>query len=125
MKTSIENFKFYVNEKKRMVTCVLNYYYTMDHRVESFVGNLNKDFWPYKPFTSVGVAKCDKDDVFDVNIGKKVAQAKAESQMYKDAADYMINTLAKFETHVGSDIVDFLDKADRTIAHNDEYIRKF
>ncbi len=74
--------------------------------------NINRDI------VGIGVATCSDDDTPDVEIGKKVARAKAESSAYIQACKRIDNGLGKYEQIYGK----FFDKASRVTYHNDRYI---
>lgn len=73
--------KFVVNTNKNTITCILHFNfeaYTKDHYVlESF----GTDYFDKKRI-SVAVAKCNENDTFNVEKGKKIAYAKAKKEMF-------------------------------------------
>ena len=95
--------QFFVNEKKRTVACKLYWCLSNDSR--------------FRVETSVGIAKCTEEDVFDVEIGKKVAHAKAENKAYNRAARKLEEVGMNYlrEAHC---ILEFLHKADFCQCHN-------
>lgn len=110
-----EMTRFFVNEEKRTVVCVL-------------YGNLNvPTIWdgcvyiPQNLLCERGVAKCAPEDVFDVERGKRIALAKAENQMYLSALKYLDNYMAQIAVFVNAFEM-FNDKAYHACAHNDDYI---
>jgi hypothetical protein len=77
--------------------------------------------------TVVATAHCHKDDVFNLEIGKKVALAKAELVAYKESRRILISKLQEtINTVVGlSEMAErFGDKAENVITHNKEYITR-
>lgn len=75
----------------------------------------------------VATAHCHKDDTFNLETGKKVALAKAESRAYKEARSVMnrrlqntINTVVQLANMAKR----FSEKAEDAIEHNTEYITR-
>lgn len=105
--------KFFVNEKKRTVTCTI-----VAELLTPF------DAWNTIPNTyinGVGVAKCCEEDTFDVERGKRIAMAKAENNAYKKSIKYLepftkelLNTIYEMGTYA--------EKAGEYLAHNEDYI---
>ena len=105
--------KFFVNEKKRTVTCTI-----VAELLTPF------DTWNTIPNTyinGVGVAKCCEEDTFDVERGKRIAMAKAENNAYKKSVNYLepftkelLNTIYEIGTYA--------EKAGEYLAHNEDYI---
>jgi len=72
---------------------------------------------------ATGYAKCDKNDIFDVEIGKKIALARAESKLYWKVRTEVIaakNDALKFITGANR----FINKAKNVCKHNEDYIEK-
>lgn len=106
--------KFYVNEKKRTVVCVLEGFLNVpEYRNGVWVDN--------KYFKAYGVAKCSPEDTFDAERGKRIAMAKAENQIYLDALRH-IEPYVNNMNDVISAFVKFNEKVYRTCAHNEDYI---
>lgn len=126
IKTSVDNYKFIVNEKKGCVTCVLEYRLAGTDLAVDIMSNVDYEFY-HKNFlrTAVGVARLNNEDTFDVEIGKKVARARAESMMYNQAGQYIDNILAKIQRDFIDPCIGFIGKAGEVIDHNDEYIKQF
>ena len=110
-----DGIKFYVNEKKRIVTCIVTAIVETPHSWDSCVTI------PSIEVNGVGVAKCHADDVFDVERGKRIAMAKAENKAYNAASNYLYeysNDVLFFSIK----IADFFSKNIKCCSHNDEYI---
>ena len=71
-----------------------------------------------------GVAIAKDGDTFDVNIGKKVALAKAENLAYKRINNFF-KKYYKIYTDATKAIKDFDAKSKRVINHNISYMSKF
>lgn len=125
IKTSVVDTKFSVNEKKGCVTCILTYRYKTDDLIEGVLGSIMPNHWCYKEFEAVGVARLNDVDIFDSEIGKKVARARAESVMYRDAGTYINDALLKLQHRFTDPATGFILKAGNVIEHNDEYISQF
>ena len=106
--------RFFVNEKKRTVVCMLN-------------GHLNTPSWTMGAYVneawikSYGVAKCSPEDTFDVERGKRIAMAKAENRAYLDALKLIEPYIENMEAYIAA-YANFNGKVYRTCAHNSEYI---
>lgn len=110
-----EDTQFYVNEKKKTVTCKVTCVLHVPYSWESPVDMLGRTFH------IVATTKCCDSDVFDVERGKRIAMAKAENKAYTQAATYLFEHLKHFMFFQTS-IYKFLDKTDHQCAHNEEYI---
>jgi hypothetical protein len=127
--------EYFVNESNNTVTCKLSFRLNPSDgtRYNSYCNALFylsdavlkeeesiRDSW-----TIAETAKLDPDDTFDVEIGKKVARAKAESSAYK----FMAKKIAKIIDGSYNVIVDsceqFIEKAAGVKRHNDEYLSQF
>lgn len=109
--------QFFINPDQRIVVCKLT---GTLMGPESNRWYLNPNFEP-RNLTSIGKAVCSPNDKFDVNIGKKIALAKAESAIYNKACKVIAN-----EMNVCADYIEMLRtfflKADDVIEHNLDYI---
>lgn len=125
MKVSGENFKvsyadnsarFFVNEEKRTVACELTGALLIPGNVGIFFD------WPFdRDVTVTAVARCSKNDTFDVNRGKRIALAKAENKIYLQSLR-LINEASKGAEDLLSARDRFTEKAYACCAHNEEYI---
>lgn len=107
--------EFYVNEKKRTVTCKL-------------VGLLNGPYensgsviFPSELIRVSSTARCHKDDTFDVEKGKRIALSKAENEMYCQASLLVSQFVEKLD-FLRNACNDFAVKSIRCQAHNIDYI---
>lgn len=128
IKVSFKDFKFIVDEKKQTVTCIMQYRINVPNaikRVQSpFIDGDKLSHFTDKMFVARGVARVQDGDTFDVNVGKKVAQAKAENAAYKNAMKCLSPTYNKIvEAYVM--LVKFNHKADNVFNHNVDYVRNF
>jgi len=109
-----------VNKKKNVVYCIANVrvdtpYVNND---DAYINFYSKDGIKDK---AVGVAKCSPNDNFDIEIGKRIAYARAENNAYKMVSDW-INEPMKLFNQMSLDIARFQLKAKRCIDHNKDYI---
>lgn len=125
IKTSVSNTKFAVNQKKGCVTCIMTYHFNNDSFIDDVMYAVVPDYWRNKDYTVVGVAYLNDTDTFDEEIGKKIARAKAESQMYKQAGMLIDQTIVKVQEKFVEAGLSFILKAGNVITHNDEYISQF
>lgn len=133
LKLSFNEPTFYVNESKKTVTCVLNYRLrvkgndvlaTAIHLVSGAYLDNDDNAIRY-PFVVSCTAKLNPLDKFDVEIGKKVARAKAESLAYKHISRTLNRSIGKFVRESTELCTEFNCKMFNVCAHNDEYISKF
>jgi len=75
-------------------------------------------------FTVTGKAVCSDNDADHVEIGKAVAQAKAESKCYASVSKFLSDRVAEGCAIITAAMDDFEDKANSVITHNEEYINK-
>lgn len=110
-----ERICFYVNEEKKVVTC------TMEATVLVPTNYYDTVFIPQHYCKCVGVAKCHKDDEFDIERGKRIAMAKAENDAYKKASEYLMKYYKEILFFFIS-IGDFMEKCNNCCEHNEDYI---
>ena len=83
--------KYYINEEKRTVTAVMEVnedaifdYLDKKWNINLYFSKESKELKAlYMPTKFVGVARCVEEDVFDPNIGKRIAREKALKKYYK------------------------------------------
>lgn len=83
-----ENGKFFVNEEKRKVVCVLEntadaFENFADQNFPIFISNLNIWEKVQMPDKFIGIATCSPDDEFDIEIGEKLAYSRAKDNFNK------------------------------------------
>ena len=91
MKSRVEIYKtnFFINEEKKVVTCVITadlnitkldfpHIILSTHKVFPKLGIDNT-----KAVVEVGIAKCNPLDIFNIEKGKKIAESKAKSNLFK------------------------------------------
>lgn len=130
IKLSFGEPKFFINEKKQVVTCMLNYQLNAsDYASLSILRYLVRKyactFDSYGESYVTAQAKLDPLDTFDEEIGKKVARAKAESKAYGVVEKALRTAFERFEDEFANAIDEFSDKSTDTIAHNNRYIKQF
>ena len=79
--------------------------------------------YDYDEFEGVGVARCKQGDDFNPEVGLKIATAKAESNAYRKARNY-INKLKARRLFEIEQFNRFLEKGEGVIQHNEKYIHK-
>ena len=99
MKLQVITTEFFVNEKKKTVTCVItgelhitNMEIDVDFIVPKSNNCLDRSVWDepdriqnYNYFRITSTTKCKEGDTFDPIKGKKIAKQKARIRMYKEA----------------------------------------
>lgn len=126
--------KFYVDEEKRVVVCVIT---GVSHLVNDFVEDIWNDdvnfdiSYPlYKklemPNTFIGKAVCAAEDEWDVEMGKKIAYSRAKEKVYTSffkranlfaqTIDLRLNELVNRFNALGEAVSDNKAKLDSEIA---------
>lgn len=117
------NKKYIVNKEAGVVVCVItaklniiNTELWWDSLIENF---LNKR----GPYEFVGVAKCHKDDVFDEQKGKYIAESKAKYKLYSNTETLLKKAFGKLRSTTDAvlgSINLYNSYKDRELAHIDE-----
>lgn len=125
--------RYYVNEKKKTVTCVMTCRLTGNPTVMEMLyvmRNLeSSEMYEYNdiryPFEIAATSKLYPGDTFNVETGKKVARAKAESQAYLNTSNKIGKLIGKYFNMVQNMYDEFYTKSESVVSHNDEYLEKF
>lgn len=86
---------------------------------------VDKKIIPALPKGVKAIATVHEGDVYDENIGLKVAMAKAEIDAYATVNNWLVDINDILIDNVNYKIDDFAIKADRVIDHDIEFIKKF
>lgn len=130
IKLSFAKPSFTVNTAKRTVTCVLRY--TINIPEMFSVANSGRSKKPasgisvgqcFVENSAVGIAICCPDDKFCPKIGKEIAEARAESQAYKDASKHMADVYSAIAEKFSDYSLEFATRGARIVEHNDAYIK--
>ena len=127
-KLSFDEPKFFVNEKMGIVTCVMHCYLKGQDWAMKEMGDVidgYKDNPISHGFTITEIAHLDPQDTFDVEIGKKVARAKAESSAYRYMTKSLIRVVGKYCNMLSDGLNAFGEKAAGVIAHNKRFLEQF
>ena len=111
---------YYINEKKRTVTCKLRAYLFGPVETKGGMWTRGIDF-PYETLTVTSTAYCHKGDKFDIERGKRVALSKAENELYSTAS-LKVSEIAEKLDFLRDACNDFFKKSIRCQAHNIDYI---
>lgn len=135
IKLSFGSPEYFVNESNNTVTCKLSFRLNPSDgtRYNSYCKALfNLSDAVLKEEDSIGdswfiteTAKLDPADTFDVETGKKVARAKAESSAYKFMAKRISKIIDKSYNVIVNSCEQFIEKAAGVKRHNDEYLSQF
>lgn len=68
-----------------------------------------------------GIAKCNPEDEYNFNIGRRIALARAEIKAYKYYKKFLIEVNDYYQ-RLATDFADLYDKLRKQISHNKEYI---
>lgn len=124
LKLSVRDTKYYINPAKETVTCVMKF--TMDgptdtmRAIDDYIWATNESF----DTTVTVTAKVRSGDVFNEEVGVKIARTKAESAMYRRVGRLMYR-VAEHYSGVFKNVYDFAQKSSGVIIHNDKYLQKF
>ena len=117
----------YVTENNK-VKCTLNYrinvptfvHYDADFN-ESAVHSYG-EFVLGERHTVTGVAICGPDDKFNKQVGREIAEARAEAKAYKHAAILVKKYVKAVADAYANMSLEFEAKADQVQRHNKEYV---
>lgn len=124
LKVSVYNTKYYVNQAKKTVTCVLDFELRgPDKFREVLFDYIYRSKDPFQ-WRVVMTARLDPQDQFDPDKGCQIARAKAETSMYLTTA----KLLDRFNNYLLYNLLpyanDFQVTASQVINHNNEYLSK-
>lgn len=115
--------KFSHNGKK--VVCVLNYYISAPEYYDKNGSYGNFRFGNgSETMKAIGVAVCSDDDIFDLEKGKKIAKARAETEAYKRATELLRDKVFNLAHSYVNMYTDFYSRNINVRKHNKEYIKK-
>jgi hypothetical protein len=124
-KISFTNTEFHVNTSgktgKTVVTCTLTCVVRQPLIDNGAVFN-TLALWGPDSFTVTAKAVCSDNDISRVEIGKAVAQAKAESKAYAGVAKFLGDRVTTGCAILAAALGRFEGKAEGVIAHNKKYI---
>ena len=115
--------KYVVNKEAGTVVCIMKVHRRIMDRNRWYDTYIDRFFNTSKDFTYVGVAKCHKDDTFDEQKGKYVAESKAKCKMYSDVEVVLkraFNELRSLTDDVVAHINLYNAYKDRELAHIDD-----
>ena len=113
------------SNKGNKVVCVLNYFITAPEYYDK-----NGSYGSFKfgngseAMKAIGVAVCGRDDIFDIEKGKKIAKARAETEAYKRATELIRDKVFNLAHAYANMYTDFYTKNMNVRKHNKEYIKK-
>lgn len=73
-------------------------------------------------YTATGKATCNSDDVFNKQIGREIANARAEAKAYKHTQNLVNKQVKEMIKKYYDMVLEFDEKADFIQRHNAEYI---
>lgn len=122
-KLRFTNKKYIVNKEAGIVVCVITTKFNVTNR-ELWWNSLIDDFLDKRePYEFVGVAKCHKDDTFDEQKGKYIAESKAKCKLYSNVETLLKKAFGKLRD-VSNTVVTHIDLynayKDRELSHIDE-----
>lgn len=122
MKLQVITTEFFVNEKKKSVTCVItgalhitNMEIDIDFYVPKSNNCLDRSVWVepdriqnYNYFRIASTTKCKEGDTFDPIKGRKIAKQKARIRMYKEATKLCYEAYRVFVSELTNDMDRFI-----------------
>lgn len=128
MKLSFYNTVYYINEEKKTVTCKTYYSITSSQsRLLNYMAHITDNDHPHELY-AIGTARLYENDNWDIETGKKVARAKAETKAYEYVAK-RANKIARDTMDISLKINGLCGTvskmANKVRKHNDEYLSKF
>jgi hypothetical protein len=121
IKISFIDQRFYVDQKRNEVHCVLNFKPLYPSFIQSILTQLG---WYTPNWTVRSSAYLKEQDSFDIVKGQKVALAKAENKAYCKVGR-ILKLVQEYIKLSDWQISSFCDKVDNVNNHNLEYINKF
>lgn len=116
-KIKFTGISYNVIEDKGIVVC----------KVTAQIPYLSNDQWclyiDSNCIEAKAIARCNKDDKFDVVKGKKIARAKAEKKIYLKMFK-RINKLLESGNDLFKDLIDFKTRISSYAIHNEGYITR-
>jgi hypothetical protein len=129
-KLSFREPEYEVNRDKGEVTWTMYYILKGNPKALSLLSRMG-DF-EHDPhnrfrtcFKTVYTARVCDGDVFDVNIGKKIARTNAESNAYIQTSNLIFNMINKYSGMLENLHDSFYVKAQSVVDHNDEYLSPY
>lgn len=96
------SIKYNINEEKKVVTCISEYSIgnlhnnlTTGHcslelsKAIKLFGNNSIRKSSFIRFTVIGIARCNPEDIFDIELGKKIAESRASIKAFKFYSEYI------------------------------------
>ncbi len=127
-KLSFMETEFHVSTSRKtgktVVTCTLTGFIRQPEIQNGEVFNVLPCWTDNLIITVTGKAVCSANDADNVEIGKAVAQAKAESKCYASVSKFLRDRVAQGCAILTAAMDNFEDKAKGVIAHNEEYINR-
>ena len=122
IKVSFGKPKYYVNEAKRTVTCVLDY----DLQVPmptNYWQVINDTTFKGLCGTVTGTARCSEDDKFNTEVGMEIASSRAEQKAYVKCVTFLQK---QWDNHMvyKKMLDDFTEKGRGVVSHNEVYINR-
>jgi hypothetical protein len=120
VKISFEEPCFYVKEEENKVFCKLGFYIKGPEDVIRIIEN----FADAECCEVTAYAKLHPEDNFDLNVGMKVARARAETMAYRQFERMLCRITWRLMGVIDA-FVDFNEKTQNVIESNNKYISKF
>ena len=127
LKISTRDVNVIVDKENRTVTHIMVWKFKMPELIRKALGFGRRDKCDVIKSRSIGIAYCHPEDIFDEEIGKRIARAKAESNAYLNAAKMLesrLNKLANIVSEINNRVEDFASKAIDVEKHNREYCKR-
>lgn len=115
LKLQCLGIEYKVNEEKKVVVAIQKFGIPLKVAYTYGIGTT---------FTTVGKAECGYMDTFDINLGKKIARAKAEKKAFITYKNVLLKVLAICQKDVYV-LSNTINKMSTLINHQREYLKEF
>ena len=129
-KISVLKTEFSTNFDKGTVTCKVYYKIkTSDNKIRNVMNSIGKfvdgAIYIGGVYTTEATAKVHPDDEYNLRHGEQVSRAKAESMAYNVVNRYFKRVSEWYTHNIKFIMLNFNDKSNSVIEHNDKYIESF
>ena len=101
------------------VYCTLQYTVNVPGACSKMIATMPND---YTVYTATGKATCNGDDVFNKQLGREIANARAEAKAYKQVQTLMNKQVKDVIKKYYDMVLEFDEKSDFIQKHNAEYV---
>ena len=125
LKLIINNDSVVIDEKNRRVIHTIDWTLKIPNVFENIIWSICNGPVYKMNGRAKGVAICHEGDTFDIELGKKMARAIAESNAYTNASKRVkkiMHNVFRIANEINEQELDFRIKANEIVVHNKEYM---